>query len=176
MTPTQPLYTSRPRLSIGRQACAAIDRRTSSVSLRPFAPCISFSERNRTTSCLSRFVSSSDRPRRKESFNATRAHGASSRRVLFSTRLRSHSRRKPMLAPGGEHDPARRHPVAAPGRGGDQQQGGQHAVLRGGGRHGKSGKRALSWSALSGASPCDKLPAWFPARAPTSPGSANPTL
>src|SRR5712691_787004 len=136
MTPTQPLYTSRPRLSIGRQACAAIDRRASSVSLRPCAPCISFSERNRRTSSLSRAVSSSDKPRRNESFDATRAHSASSRRVLFSTCLRRHSRRKPILAPGGEHDPSRRLPVAAPGGGADEeQQIGQRAVLRGGGRH-----------------------------------------
>src|SRR4029079_777443 len=79
--PRQPRYQSRPSSRMGRQACAAMDTRISSVSSRPCVPANSFSARKRSTSSRSFGVAG-----RNERACVARSHSASSMRCLARTR------------------------------------------------------------------------------------------
>src|SRR3990172_10407214 len=108
MTPIQPSYQSSPRLSTGRQACTAIDRRAPSVSSSPWAPCISFSARNRIAKSRSRANSSAPSPLRKGNPAVTRCHSAGSIRVRERIRRRRQERMSPTAsAPRSEYQPGK---------------------------------------------------------------------
>src|SRR5437764_8115474 len=84
--PRQPEYQSRPSSRIGRQACAAIETRISSVISSPCVPANSFSASRSSASSRSFGVCG-----RNASRAVARCHSASSMWCLASTRRRRQS-------------------------------------------------------------------------------------
>src|SRR5438552_1480907 len=89
--PRQPAYQSRPSSRIGRQACAAIERRISSVISSPWVAANSFSASSSSASSRSLGVCG-----RNASRAVARRHSASSIWCRASTRRRRQSLSQPM--------------------------------------------------------------------------------